>query len=175
VKLEGAASFTVAPGRKMPFEVRAGNTKVTVTGTVLTIRTYATDSSVVVALKEGSASVTVGDSSHAVAAGHGLYVKGNTTRDATPAEIDEATSWNDHVLTVSNRQLREVLPQLKDWYGSDIKVTDLPLLDRPVSITASLDSPLEAINAIERSANLKFGYEGKTMVFHDATPAPKKK
>jgi len=175
VKLDGAATFTVAPGHKTPFEVRAGNTKVTVTGTILTIRTYPSDSSVVVALKEGSASVMVGDTSHAVAAGHGLYVKGKTTRDATPAELDEATSWNDHVLTISNRQLRDVLPQLKDWYGSDIKVTDLPLLNRPVSIKASLDSPLEAINAVERSANLKFGYEGKTMVFHDGAPAPKKK
>lgn len=175
VKLEGAANFTVTPGRGKPFEVRAGGAKVVVTGTVLTIRTFPSDSSLVVALKEGSASVTVGDSTHAVPAGHALYVKGKQVREATTAEVDEATSWIDHVLTISNRQLRDVLPQLHDWYGDDIKVPDLPLLDRQVTIKASLDSPLEAIKAVEKSANLKFGYQGKTMVFTDAAPAPAKK
>jgi len=52
-------------------------------------------------------------------------------------------------------------------------VVDLPLLDRPVSIQASLDSPKEAITAVEKSANVKFGYEGKTMVFRDAAAAKK--
>jgi ferric-dicitrate binding protein FerR (iron transport regulator) len=175
VKLEGAANFNVTPARGVPFEVRAADTKVTVTGTVLTIRTYPRDSSVVVALKEGTATVRVGDSTHAVRTGQALYVRKNEVRQATAGEVDEATSWNDHVLTISNRQLRDALPLLKDWYGDDIKVPDLPLLDRPVTIKASLDSPLEAIQAVEKSANVKFGYEGKTMVFHDATPAPKKK
>ena len=174
VKLEGAANFTVTPGRGKPFEVRAGGAKVVVTGTVLTIRTFPSDSSLLVALKEGTASVTVGDSMHAVPAGHALYVKGKQVREATAAEVDEATSWIDHVLTISNRQLRDVLPQLHDWYGDDIKVPDLPLLDRQVTIKASLDSPLEAIKAVEKSANLKFGYQGKTMVFTDAAPAKKK-
>jgi ferric-dicitrate binding protein FerR (iron transport regulator) len=94
-------------------------------------------------------------------------------REPTTPELQEATSWNDKTLTIANRTLRDVLPQLKRWYGIDIKVVDLPLLDRPVSIQASLDSPKEAITAVEKSANVKFGYEGKTMVFHDAAPAKK--
>ena len=71
-------------------------------------------------------------------------------------------------LTISNRQLRDVLPQLKRWYGVDIKVPDLPLLDRPVTMKVSLDSPKEALTAVEKAANVQFGYEDKTMVFHDA-------
>jgi ferric-dicitrate binding protein FerR (iron transport regulator) len=110
-----------------------------------------------------------------VKTGQALFVKKNLMRDPTASELQEATTWNDKTLTISNRQLRDVLPQLKRWYGLDIKVVDLPLLDRPVSMQASLDSQMEAIKAIEKSANVKFGYEGKTMVFRDAAPAPKKK
>src|SRR5437763_1990050 len=83
------------------------------------------------------------------------------TREPTAVELQEATSWNDKTLTIANRQLRDVLSQLKRWYGVDIKVPDLTLLDRRVTLQASLDSPKEAITGVEQSANVKFGYEGK--------------
>lgn len=175
VKLEGEATFTVTPGKSKPFEVRAANTKTLVTGTVLTVRNFAAESSVVIALKDGSAIVKVGDSTRTVGAGQAVFVKNSKMREPTAPELQEATSWNDKTLTIANRSLRDVLPQLKRWYGIDIKVLDLPLLDRPVSLQASLDSPKEAITGVEKSANVKFGYEGKTMVFRDAAPPAKKK
>ena len=175
VKLEGEATFTVAPGKSKPFEVRASITKTLVTGTVLTVRNFPAESSVVVALKEGTATVKVGDSTRAIGAGQAVFVKNSKMREPTAPELQEATSWNDKTLTIANRSLRDVLPQLKRWYGIDIKVLDLPLLDRPVSLQASLDSPKEAITGVEQSANVKFGYEGKTMVFRDAAPGAKKK
>jgi len=175
VKLEGEATFTVASGRSRPFEVRAANTKTTVTGTVLTVRNFPAESSVVVALKEGTAIVKVGDSTRTVGAGQAVFVKNSRMRDPTTPELQEATSWNDKTLTIANRTLRDALPQLRRWYGIDIKVLDLPLLDRPVSLQASLDSPKEAISGVEKSANVKFGYEDKTMVFRDAAAPAKKK
>ena len=175
VKLEGEATFTVPPGNSKPFEVRAANTQTRVTGTVLTVRNFPSEGSVVVALKEGTATVKVGDSTRTVGAGQAVFVKDSRMREPTEPELQEATSWNDKTLTIANRSLRDVLPQLKRWYGIDIKVVDLPLLDRPVSLQASLDSPKEAISGVEKSANVKFGYEGKTMVFHDAAAPAKKK
>jgi ferric-dicitrate binding protein FerR (iron transport regulator) len=175
VKLEGEATFTVTPGKSKPFEVRAANTQTRVTGTVLTVRNFPAESSVVVALKEGTATVKVGDSTRTIAAGQAVFVKNSRMREPTAPELQEATSWNDKTLTIANRTLRDVLPNLKRWYGVDIKVLDLPLLDRPVSLQASLDSPNEAIKGVEQSANVKFGYEGKTMVFRDAAAPAKKK
>jgi ferric-dicitrate binding protein FerR (iron transport regulator) len=174
VRLDGEATFTVTPGQTKPFEVRAANTKTTVTGTQLTVRAFSSESAVVVAVKEGSANVKVGDSVRVVTGGHAVFVKNSAMREPTGTELEEATSWNDNTLTIANRQLRAVLPQLKRWYGVDIKVTDLPLLDRPVTLQASLDSPKEAITGVEQSANVKFGYEGKTMVFTDASKGKKK-
>ena len=70
-----------------------------------------------------------------------------------------------------------MLPQLKRWYGLDIKVVDRTLLDRMVSMQAALDSPKEAINAVQQSANVQFAWapDGKTMVFNDAKGGKKKK
>ena len=177
VKLDGEATFTVTPTEKRPFEVRAGNAKVVVTGTVLTVRSFGAESAVVVQVKEGTATVHVGDSTRTIAAGHAARVaRDGTMGEPSAAELSEATSLGDeHLLTISNRQLRAVLPQLKRWYGIDIKVPDLPLLDRMVTARASLDSPKEAISAVEKSANVKFGWEGQTMVFRDASPPAKRK
>jgi ferric-dicitrate binding protein FerR (iron transport regulator) len=177
VKLEGSATFTVVKGQRRPLEIRAGNTHILVTGTVLTVRAFPSESSVVVALKDGSANVKVGDSVRTVAAGKALFVKNKVMRDATAPEIEEATSWNEQTLTISNRQLRDVLTSLRRWYGLDIKVLDAPLLDRLVTIQASLDSPKEAINAVQQSANLQFawGEDGKTMLFKDAPAKGAKK
>jgi len=175
VKLDGEAAFTVPPRKSAPFEIRAGSASIVVTGTVLMVRAFASESAVVIALKEGTANVKVGDSTRAVKTGDALFVKKNVMREATAPELQEATTWNDKTLTISNRQLRDVLPQLKRWYGLDIKVVDLPLLDRSVSLQSSLDSQMEAIKGVESSANVKFGWEGKTMVFRDATAPAKKK
>ncbi|HKW10155.1 MAG TPA: FecR domain-containing protein [Gemmatimonadaceae bacterium] len=176
VKLEGEATFTVVPNQKHPLEIRAGDAKALVTGTILTVRAFPSESMVVVVVKEGTVGVKIGDSTRAVGAGKAVVVKNKALRDPTAAEVEEATSWNDQTLTIANRQLRTVLPQLRRWYGLDIKVLDAPLLDRMVTMQASLDSPKEAINAVSQSANVQFawGADGKTMLFKDA-PAGKKK
>jgi len=46
-----------------------------------------------------------------------------------------------------------------------VKVPELKALDRPASIDAPLDSLRVAIAQVEKSADVKFGYEGQTMVF----------
>ncbi|HKW50073.1 MAG TPA: FecR family protein [Gemmatimonadaceae bacterium] len=177
VKLEGAATFTVGKGRPKPLEIRANNAHILVTGTILIVRAFASETTVVVALKEGSANVKVGDSVHVVPTGKALFVKGKDVREATTPEFEEATSWNDQTLTIANRQLRDVLPQLRRWYGMDIKVLDPKLLDRMVTIQAPLDSQMEAIKAVQQSANVQFawGDDRKTMTFKDAPPKAGKK
>jgi ferric-dicitrate binding protein FerR (iron transport regulator) len=169
VRLDGEGTFTVALNQKRPLEVRAANARVIATGTVFTLRAFAAESTLVVLVKEGSVNLRLGEAETPIAPGKALAVtKGGQMREPTPSELQEATSWADHTLTIANRQLREVLPQLKRWYGVDIKVLDLPLLDRPVSFQASLDSPKEAISGVEKSANVKFDYADKTMIFRDA-------
>jgi transmembrane sensor len=174
VKLDGAGTFTATPAGKRGLQIRAGNAAVTTTGTILTVRAYPEDDAVTVFVKEGTVTMKVGDSTYTIAAGKALRAeKSGQVHEPTPEQLEEAISWNDHTVTIANRQLRDVLPQLKRWYGLDIKVLDLPLLDRPVSIRATADSPREAITAVEKSADLKFGYMEKTMVFRDARPAAK--
>ena len=77
-------------------------------------------------------------------------------------------------MAVSGKQLRDALALIKRWYGFEIRVPDLALLDRPVEMKASADSAMQAIAQVEKSAGVKFGYIGPNMVFQD-TAAKKAK
>jgi len=168
VKLEGAAAFTVAGAAEQPFHVRAGNAAITATGTLFDVRAYPAEPAVTVRVREGQVTVRVGEESQTLTAGRALVVaKDGGTREPSAAALEEAVGWVDGRLAFAGRPLREVLPEFKRWYGINLAVSDSALLDRPVTMSAGIDSSRDAIAALESSAGLEFGYQGKDMILRD--------
>lgn len=167
VKIEGAATFDVAPGLKDPFQVHVRNAVVVATGTSFTVRAYGEDSTSTVVVGDGSVEVRVGDQPQAVNAGAGIVVSASGTRAATADEIEEVTAWRKGSLALSNRTLKDGVAALRRWYGYDVRVADVALLKRPVTVKASLDSAMQAVQQVARSAGLRFGYVGENMAFVD--------
>jgi ferric-dicitrate binding protein FerR (iron transport regulator) len=176
VKLDGAATFSVAPG-KGNFQVHARDAIVVAKGTKFTVRGYEGDGGTTVVVEEGSVDVRHGEDAQPVAAGTALVIApGQPSHAATRDEADAAAGWTTGTLIVTNRPLREVLPQLRRWYGLTVNVPQAALLERPTSLRASLDSSRQAIHGIEQSTGLEFGYIGPNMVFREReAPAAKKK
>ena len=175
VKLEGAANFDVAKGLEPEFRVYSGKAIIVAKGTSFTVRNYPGDSSVTVVVSAGSVEVRAGKVVRPLATGGALVIADSAEpRIASPDERDAADGWRRGTLSITNRQLRDVLPQLRRWYGIDVKVLSTPLLDRTVTLRASLDSSRQAIRGVEKSTGLEFGYEGQTMVFREPTTSPRK-
>ncbi|MGH7618877.1 MAG: FecR family protein, partial [Gemmatimonadaceae bacterium] len=179
LKVDGSASFDVSPtaDKGLPFTVVAKKVHVTATGTSFAVSSYTEDSSVAVLVNQGTVTVKVDKVSSVVNANQTVIVEKGAIRPATDAERDERLGWVNGKMTITNKPLREVVSTLGRW-GFDVKVPDLPLLDRPASISVPFDStghPMikENMNQIEKSANLKFGSEGANWVLRDATSAPK--
>ena len=169
VKLVGAATFNVAPGFKTPFQVYAGPAVIVATGTSFTVSNYAADSSVTVVVKEGSVDVKQGEAIMPAAAGAGVVVKeGAAMRAATPEEISNVVAWKEGTVIVREKSLRAALAHIKRWYGFDIVVPKPELMDRTVTINASLDSAMQAVGQVEKSAGVLFGYYGENMAFSDS-------
>jgi len=175
VKLEGTASFEIAPGGS-EFQVHARNAIVAVTGTAFTVRAYPGDAGVTVAVSEGAVEIRRGESRQAITAGNAVMLgAGVAARSASVSERAEADGWRQGVLTIAARPLREVLPELRRWYGLDVMVQDTSLLARPVTLRASLDSSRQAIRAIEGSTGLEFGYAGQNMIFRERPGGTRKR
>ena len=176
VKLDGAATFTVVPGQPQEFQVHGRNAVVVAKGTKFTVRNYDGDAATTVVVEEGSVDVRQGKEIQPLAAGHSLLIApGSAPRAATPAEADEAAAWTTGTLAVTGRQLRDVLPLLRRWYGLAVSVPQDTLLARSVTMRASLDSSRQAIRGIEQSTGLEFGYMGQNMVFRERAAAAAKK
>ena len=172
VRVAGAANFNVTQTLAKPFEVRAGDVSVIARGTTFTVRRYPEDSSVIVKVSEGTVDVMRGTEVRNVAEGMSLkVVDGGAISVPSGHEIDEASTWVDGNVTIAGRQLRYILPQLKRYYGLDVKVVDRALLDRQVFLRAALNSPREAITSVEKSAGVKFTYVGENMTFADTAPS----
>jgi ferric-dicitrate binding protein FerR (iron transport regulator) len=171
VKLEGAALFTVAPGQKHDFYVRAGDARVTATGTTFGVHAYPGDETIVVSVREGSVRVKADETREVEAPGGVVVTKAGAVRDATPAELEEAFGWTEARFVLVNRPLRHALKAFNRWYPMDVAVRDSALLTRPVTVKASLESSSEAIAALEKSGRLSSGTEGKTTVLRDAAAA----
>ena len=167
VKIEGMAEFKVAPGIEQPFNVIAGNTSVVATGTAFTVRNYPGDSTVTVAVSEGTVKVGKGKQAADVAAGSAVVATVAGARAATPVEREEADAWRTGTLVVTDVKLSEALSSLKRWYGLTILAPNQQLLDRKASFRAPLDSQKVAINGIEQSTGLTFGWIGQNMAFYE--------
>jgi ferric-dicitrate binding protein FerR (iron transport regulator) len=175
LKVEGTAAFDVAHDAKLAFRVIARKTLVTATGTKFVVSTWNPDSSVDVLVQEGTVTVKGAKGATAtVGANQAVVSDSNGVRPAKPDERADAFNWVDGHITMQHRQLRYIVDALSRWFNWDVKVPELPLLDRDASIDVPLDSARLAISQVEQSANVRFAYEGETKVFFDAKGAPPK-
>lgn len=164
VRIEGAGRFSVAPGNKLPFEIRAGDAAVVATGTTITARAYPNDPFAIVQVDSGSAVVKVGKEQRPLSAGQALLVDSKgTIRTPNADELALGTAWTNRRIAISG-QLRDVVAELNRWLGTDIKVPELKALDTPAKVDAPMDSMRVAIGQVEQSTGLEFAYEGPNQV-----------
>lgn len=168
VRVEGTASFEVAPNAQFPFRVFANHVHFIATGTKFVVSAYPEDSSAKLLVQEGTVTVKAGKQSASVAAGQAMVADQTGIRALSDDDKAEAFAWLDKKLVVKNKPMSRVIPLLARWMNSDVKVPDTPLLTRSATIDSPLDSTMIAIKQIEQSANLKFGYEGQNKVLRDA-------
>jgi ferric-dicitrate binding protein FerR (iron transport regulator) len=174
IRVEGSASFEVAPNQTLPFRVVANHTQFIATGTKFAIAAYPEDSSARVLVQEGSVTIKMGKQTSAVAAGQAMVADASGIKALGDDDKAESFSWLDKKMVVHEKSLRHVVLVLGRFFNSDVKVPDKPLLDRPTSIDAPLDSAVLAIKQIEQSAKVKFGYEGQNKVLRDAPKSTSK-
>ncbi len=173
-RIDGTAQFTAALQASNPLEIRAGRASIFLTSGVADVMTDSTRGTVVLRMREGDATVRLGNNeTRTVAAGSALALDSATVTTPSAADIEEATGWADGRVTINNRPLRATLASIKRWWGLELYLKDTSAFSRAVSMSANLDSPKEAIASLEQGGQLKFGYEGKNMILTDA-PAAKK-
>ena len=167
LQLKGAASFTVAPGGKLPFEVRAKNAIISATGTAFTVRAYDDDPSVIVVVDEGSVSVRSKEQGTASDVVAGKAVRVNSDGTVQPADEGQkamASSWLSDSLVFIDAPASVVLSELVRWFDLKALLGDSALGARPVSMRIGLKSSGDALKALARAAKFTVGFDKKQNV-----------
>lgn len=168
LKLEGTATFSVAPDQQRRLLVRAGNATIAATGTEFTVRSYPDEPDVTLRVSEGSVLAFAGDSVREVAKGGAIVITADgRIHDATASELEQAVGWTDGKMVVADRTLREIIPLAKRWYGLELFVEDTTLLSRKLTLRSDTQSPDNALKSILTSGGLVRVWKGTNMVLQD--------
>lgn len=171
VRIEGAATISVAPNATLPFEARLGRVAIVATGTKFAVRRFTEDQVSAVRVIEGSVNVRIDDQLTPVAVGQTMVITDDAVRLASEAEAMRLMGWVDGNATVETATLEAALPEMRRWWGLVLTIGDPSIAGRPVSLTAPASDATAAITALEQGSQVKLVWERKQMVLR---PAPNK-
>ena len=146
VELTGLAQFRVVHDTSRPFVVRAGRAEATDVGTEFTVRAFADEGAVVLAVTEGEIALRAGDGRLSLTAGQVARADSAGVQRLAGAPSDYA-QWVGGQLAFQGATLSDVARELSRWFDVDVRV-DARVAERRVSATyarPTLDGVLSAI------------------------------
>jgi transmembrane sensor len=159
VDLTGEGYFEIAKNVKKPFVVNAGKTHVEVLGTHFNVMAYANEGLSKTTLLEGSVKVSNGISSKRISPGQQAVVGEHINIQTTDTE--GAVAWKNGFFQFENDNLRNILRQLKRWYGVEVE-NEQQLPAKHFTGFISRNTPLsQVLKMLEMSGELKFKIQGK--------------
>lgn len=125
----GQAYFDVASRASTPFIVASGRVMARVLGTRFTVRRFASDQDVLVAVQSGK--VAVGRGTPVILTDNMMArVTDSVTAVTTDADVGKFTQWIDGRLVFNNVAVSEVTAVLGQWYGLTFRFADSTLRHR---------------------------------------------
>jgi ferric-dicitrate binding protein FerR (iron transport regulator) len=158
LRLTGEALFSVVHRPKSAFTVMSGNVTTHVLGTSFVVRHYPSDTSTMVAVRDGK----VGVRTLVLAAGQQSDVRETgipQVRTADPARFTFATG----VLTLEDMPLRDAAVELSRWYDLDIRLGDSTLATQTVWGGFAAGAQSDMIAMFERVMNLRVVRDGRAV------------
>lgn len=164
----GEAHFTVAPDRRRPFSVHAGDSVVTAVGTAFTVQMRSDAVEVTVAegrvslaepqaASAGTASADRDVSPPALEAGQRAVLREGSRQIAAlaPAELERKLAWRHGMLAFAGEPLLQVLQEIGRYTDIVIEVTDPTLRDLPIAGRLRIDDVESMLQALQLMADVR--------------------
>lgn len=169
VGLAGTAIFEPAVNAEVPFVVAVGDILITARGTTFDVAASPEDRVVTVRVRAGSVELATDVETRTLAAGAAVRIADDgAIAEASTTALAEALGWVDGEIVIAGRTLGDALPVLRRWYGLTLTVDEKALLERPLTMRASVDSMRAAIREVQRGASVIVDYDGKKNRVWDA-------
>jgi transmembrane sensor len=167
VFLDGEAYFEVTHDATRAFRVHAKRGVIRDIGTRFTIRAYAPQPNVEVAVVEGAVALSADSAGTAVELKAGdvgvLPASGNATL-VPGASLDRYVAFANGALVLDGVTLADAAMELERWYGVTVTIGDSALSTRPVVARFHGESIARALDAITLALGARYERQGDTYV-----------
>ena len=170
VYLDGEGYFEVVHDEKRPFRVHARSSVIEDLGTRFTVRAYAEQATMEIAVTEGLVALTADSAikTPAVQLRPGDVARLDST--GIPAvshvgSLDRYTAWTSGTLMLDGLTLRDAARELERWYNVQITIADSALASRPVVARFRGESVTQALDAIAFALAARYEQQGSTYTF----------
>ncbi len=162
VTLKGEAFFEVAPDRKKPFVITAGQAIIRVVGTSFNIK--ANDEYTEVIVNTGIVQVIREEESVALKAGEKITVSSHT---GLQKERQQDALYNYYVsktFICDNTPLWKLVEKLNEAYGVNIVIADKDLSGLPINVTFSEESLDTILDILRETLMVTIAKEGDSII-----------
>lgn len=172
VKLDGLGAFNIVHDAARPFVVLAGGARTRDVGTRFTVRAYAADSDVRVAVTEGVVALTSD-----AKAGPPLVLRAGDVAAVgrtgvahveSSANATADAAWVNGGLSFDDVPLAQVAAELERWFDVDIQIRDTTFARRHVTAVYRDAHLADVLNALAATLHFDYDRSGRTIVIHDA-------
>jgi transmembrane sensor len=170
----GQAYFDVASRPKSPFTVTSGRVTTRVLGTQFTVRRFAAERDVIVAVQTGK--VATGRGTPVILTGDMLARITDSTTIVTPdANVRQYTEWTQGRLVFNDVVASEVTAVLGQWYGLTFRFADSTLIHRHLTgVFDDRDSRQDVLQNLKLVLGVRMQFDDNvvTLIPDASTKAP---
>ena len=164
VELEGEALFEVAKNKEYSFTVKTETGKVTVLGTVFSVRAFSEEHCTKTLLKEGSVKMTNNDDKMLVVLKPGeeafLNEGANKIKVRKVENIDRELAWQSHNFSFENETLETILTVISDAFDKKFEIKDKVLAKKRFTLKFNRDESLSRmLDILSEVAKFKYKIE----------------
>jgi len=121
VYLEGEAYFEVAKNKSKPFIVQYKSHKLTVTGTVFSIRAYSDENNILTTLESGSVNVEIDKYKYSLKPDEQSIFNTKTQKTIiSKVRAWEYTIWHNEIFFFDDESLESIMKTLARWYNISV-------------------------------------------------------
>ena len=169
-QLTGEAYFSVVHDQRRPFTVHAGDAVIRDVGTVFSVHSDPTEP-VRVAVSEGAVQLAHAQNSVTLTRGDVGVVEANGRVQASRgAATDDDWAWTRGRLVFRNTPVADLAPDLRRWYGVQLRVTDTALLRRHFTGSFAGEAPNRVLDVIALALGARVERRGDTAYIRTASP-----
>ena len=168
VNMKGEVCFEVAQNVSRPFVVKAGETSVTVLGTLFNVEAYPENQHLTTTLVKGKVMIGTGKIQQILLPDEQAIVEKSGTISVRKVHAADYVSWTNGICHFTEASLEEIMVKLARWYNMEFFFADPSLKEAHFTLDIQrYDRVATILSKIEKTGRVQFKVTENTVIIQE--------